>query len=85
MLENRNSFLMALSDFKVYLDRLLSWRTFTMSSSLQAGVGLLRRLRPLSRMLAFSHPFRAKRCESSPIPNEDVLATRSRLLYAGRL
>jgi len=33
-----------------------SWRTFTMSVPLQDGVGLLRRLRPLSRTLAFSRP-----------------------------
>jgi hypothetical protein len=34
----------------------LPWRTFTMSCRLPAGVGLLRRLRPPVRMLAFSHP-----------------------------
>jgi len=33
-----------------------SWRTFAMSVPLQDGVGLLRRLRPLSRTLAFSRP-----------------------------
>jgi hypothetical protein len=48
----------------------LPWRTFTLSSSLQAGVWLLRRLRPLSRPLAFSRPCRVKRCQSSPVPSE---------------
>jgi hypothetical protein len=35
-----------------------------MSSPLQRGVRLLRRLRPLSRVLAFSHPFQVKRYQS---------------------
>jgi len=54
-----------------------------MSLPLQQGVGLLRRLRPLSRTLAFSRLFRGKRCESSLIPRENVVAPRSCLLYAG--
>ena len=60
------------------------WRTFTISPLLQPGIRLLCRLRPLSRMLAFSHPFRVKRFESSLISYRKVKATRSCLLYAGR-
>jgi hypothetical protein len=56
-----------------------------MSSPLQAGLWLLRRLRPLSCTLAFSRPLRAWQCQSSSIPNENVLAIRSCLLYAGHL
>ena len=77
MLENKNSLLRALSDLQVYFDQWLSWRSFVMSVPLQNGFGLLRRLRPLSRTLAFSRPFRVKRLQSSPIPVESVLATRS--------
>jgi hypothetical protein len=54
-----------------------------LSHPLQTDLWLLRRLRPLSRVLAFSHPFRVKRSQSSPIPHGSVLATRSCLLYAG--
>lgn len=46
-------------------------------------VWLLRRLRPPSRVLAFSHPSRAWRDWSSLIPVEDVIASLSYLLYAG--
>ena len=59
------------------------WRTFTLSGSLQPSVWLLRRLRPLSRPLAFSRPLRVKRFESSPVPFEKVIVSRSSLLYAG--
>ena len=55
-----------------------------MSLPLQQGVRLLYRLRPLSRMLAFSHPFQVKRFESSLISYREVIATRSCLLYAER-
>src|SRR6516162_11943099 len=34
----------------------LPWRSFTVSWPLQPGIGLLRRLRPPSRTLAFSRP-----------------------------
>ena len=61
----------------------LPWRTFTLSSPLQAGIWLLRRLCPLSRPLAFSRPLQAKRYQSSLIPTEEVIASRSDLLYAG--
>ena len=54
-----------------------------MSLPLQQSVGLLCRRRPLSCMLAFSHPFRVKRFQSSLIPRENVVAPRSCLLYAG--
>ena len=54
------------------------WQTFTVSLPLQESVGLLRCRRPLSRVLAFSHPeARARRCQSSLIPTEDVIASRS--------
>ena len=59
------------------------WQTFTMSLPLQQSVGLLRRRRPLSCMLAFSHPFRVMQFQSSLIPTESVIAPLSRLLYAG--
>jgi len=75
--ENKNSLLITLSDLQVYLDQWLSWRSFVMSVPLQRGFGLLRRLRPLSRTLAFSRPLWVKRLQSSPIPVESVLATRS--------
>ena len=51
------------------------WQTFTLSWSLQPGVWLLRCLCPLSHSLAFSRPLRARWCESSPVPNEEVVAT----------
>jgi hypothetical protein len=54
-----------------------------MSLPLQQSVGLLRHRRPLSCMLAFSHPFRVKQFQSSLIPGESVVAPRSCLLYAG--
>jgi hypothetical protein len=46
------------------------WRSFTLSPPLQMGLWLLRRLRPLSRVLAFSHPvwLQVKRYESSSVP-----------------
>jgi hypothetical protein len=59
------------------------WRTFTLSGSLQTSVWLLRRLRPLFRTLAFSRPLRVKRHQSSPVPSEEVIVSRSSLLYAG--
>ena len=55
-----------------------------MSLPLQQGIRLLRRLRPLSRMLAFSHPFRVKQFESSLISYREVRAIRSCLLYPER-
>jgi len=61
----------------------LPWRTFTLSAPLQRGVWLLRRLGPLSRVLAFSHPLRVLRLQSSLLPLPDVIAPRSCLLYAG--
>ena len=61
-----------------------SWQTFTVSWPLPPGIWLLCCLRPLSHSLAFSRPFRARWCESSPVPNEEVIVTRSCLLYAGR-
>jgi hypothetical protein len=54
-----------------------------MSYRLQAGIGLLRRLCRLSRLLAFSQPLRVKRCQSSLIPTKEVLASLSDLFYAG--
>ena len=54
-----------------------------MSTPLQGGIWLLRRLRPLSRVLACSHPVWARRCQSSLIPVADVRAPRSCLLDAG--
>ena len=63
----------------------LTRRNFTLSRLLQRGLWLLRRLRPLCCTLAFSRPFRARQCESSSIPSENVVATRSCLLYAERL
>ena len=58
-----------------------------MSSPLQRGVGLLRRLRPPVRTLAFSRPtpvgYTALEFPSSAV--RDVLATRSCLLYAERI
>src|SRR5579859_408365 len=54
-----------------------------MSWPLQPSVGLLRRLCPLSRSLAFWRPLQVKRCQSSLIPWGDVQAPRSDLLYAG--
>jgi len=56
MPENKNPLLMTSSDLKVYFGRELSWRTFTLSHPLQTGFWLLRRLRPLSRTLAYSRP-----------------------------
>src|SRR5712692_10290634 len=85
MPENKNPLLTTFSDLKVYFGRWLSWRTFTLSRLLQRGLWLLRRLRPLCCTLAFSRPFRARQCESSSIPSENVVATRSCLLYAERL
>src|SRR5260221_11911458 len=61
----------------------LPWRTFTVSRSLQPGIWLLRRLRRLSRPLAFSRPRRVKRCESSPVPSVAMIVSFSSLLYAG--
>jgi hypothetical protein len=61
----------------------LPWRTFTISGSLQASLGLLRRLCPLFRLLAFWQPLRVKRLQRSLIPSEEVIAPRSDLLYAG--
>jgi hypothetical protein len=63
----------------------LSWRTFTMSRSLQASLGLLRRLRPPVRALAFSRPSdEGQAAWEFPNSNiKDVIATRSCLLYAG--
>ena len=55
----------------------LPWRTFTLSWPLQPGVWLLRRLRPLSRTLAFSRLLRARRCERSLISYREVIATLS--------
>ena len=55
----------------------LPWRTFTLSWPLQPGVWLLRRLRPLSRTLAFWRLLRARRCERSLISYREVLATLS--------
>ena len=60
------------------------WQTFTLSWPLQPGFRLLRCLRPLFRTLAFWRLLRVKRHESSLIPNREVNATRSCLLYAGR-
>ena len=58
-----------------------------MSSPLQRGIRLLRRLRPPVRTLAFSRPtpvgYTALEFPSSAI--RDVLATRSCLLYAERI
>jgi hypothetical protein len=61
----------------------LPWRAFTLSSPLQAGIWLLRRLCPLSRTLAFWRPLQGERYQSSLIPTEEVIASRSDLLYAG--
>ena len=55
----------------------LPWRTFTLSWPLQPGVRLLRRLRPLSRTLAFSRLLRARRYERSLISYREVIATLS--------
>ena len=74
---NKNSLLTALSDLKVYLDQWLSWRTFALSSPLQVGIWLLRRLRPLSHTLAFSRPLWVRWLQSSPIPFRSVLAILS--------
>ena len=54
-----------------------------MSGPLQTSVGLLRRLRPLSRTLAFSRPNWVERLQSSPVPFEAMIVSRSSLLYAG--
>src|SRR5215213_2191853 len=65
----------------------LPWRSFTMSCPLQPGVGLLRRLRPPVRTLAFSRPpLGGKAAWGFPSSGaSDVVATRSCLLYAGWL
>src|SRR2546430_6557317 len=60
----------------LFLD--LPWRTFALSAPLQPGLWLLRRLGPLSRVLAFSHPSRAWRLQSSLLPLPDVIAPRDR-------
>ena len=62
-----------------------SWRTFTMSGPLQPGPGLLRRLRPPVRTLAFSRPTHmGKAAWEFPNSNaRDISVTRSCLLYAG--
>ena len=63
-----------------------AWQTFTLSSSLQQGVWLLRCLRPPSRTLAFSCPTEVGKARgSSPVPAQQTIATRSCLLYAGCL
>ena len=54
-----------------------------MSTPFQDGIWLLRRLGPLSRVPAFSHPLRVKRLQSSLLPLPGVIAPRSCLLYAG--
>jgi hypothetical protein len=63
----------------------LPWRTFTMSCPLPPGIGLLRRLRPPVRALAFSRPPHGGKAvwEFPSSGVNDVIATRSCLLYAG--
>ncbi len=63
----------------------IPWRTFTMSCPLQPGIGLLRRLRPPGRALAFSRPPHGGKAawEFPSSSVNDVIATRSCLLYAG--
>jgi hypothetical protein len=61
-----------------------TWWSFTVSISVQYGLGLLRHLRPPSRTLAFSRPPKeGKRGGSSPVPTPETRATRSGLLDAG--
>ena len=63
----------------------LPGRTFTMSCPFQSGIGLLCRLRPPTRALAFSRPpHRGRAAWEFPSSRvNDVIATRSCLLYAG--
>jgi hypothetical protein len=64
----------------------LSWRTFTLSTPLQRGFWLLRRLRPPHRTLAFSSPAGAGNAVRE-FPNSnarDRSAAGRCLLYAGR-
>ena len=56
LLENTNPFLQVLSDFKVSSHRERAFGTLTLSVPFHNGMGLLERLRPLSGVLAFSHP-----------------------------
>jgi hypothetical protein len=79
----RRRHMLSLAHGLAFLSLDLPWRTFTLSSPLQAGIWLLRRLCPLSRPLAFWRPLQVKRCQSSLIPTEEVIASRSDLLYAG--
>jgi hypothetical protein len=81
---NRGRHLLSPVHCLAFIAKDLPWRTFTMSRPLQPSVGLLRRLRPLSRPLAFSRPLRGARCHSSLIPARDISAPRSCLLDAGR-
>jgi hypothetical protein len=81
---NRGRHLLSPVHCLAFISKNLPWRTFTMSRPLQPSVGLLRRLRPLSRPLAFSRPCGVKRCQSSLIPTGDISAPRRCLLDAGR-
>ena len=65
LLENTNPFLQALSAFKVCSPRERAFGRFRLSVPFQSGIGLLERLRPLSRVLAFSHPLREQNASRS--------------------
>jgi len=65
LLENTNPFLQALSAFKVCSHRERAFGRFRLSFPFQNGIGLLERLRPLSGVLAFSHPLREQHASRS--------------------
>ena len=65
LLENTNPFLQALSAFKVSSHRERAFGTLTLSVPCHNGIGLLSRLRPLSGVLAFSHPLREQHASRS--------------------
>jgi len=65
LLENTNPFLQALSAFKVSSPRERAFGRFRLSVPFHNGMGLLERLRPLSGVLAFSHPLREQHASRS--------------------
>ena len=65
LLENTNPFLQALSAFTVCSPRERAFGTLTLSVPCHNGIGLLSRLRPLSGVLAFSHPLREQHASRS--------------------
>jgi len=71
LLEYTNPLLQALSAFKVCSPRERAFGTLSLSVPFHNGIGLLWRLRPLSGVLAFSHPLReqhASRCWDWHLP-----------------